>query len=341
MRRIVARITMEDIAEKVGVSRALVSLAYRDLPGVGAETRERILRAGEELGYTPNQVAARLASRGGNTVGVFLQDLHNDLFADFHDGIREALRAAGKQLVLAVGSIDGSYDTEALEALKRSRVDVLIAGGLQLPDAEVQRLARSVPTVCVFRDVPEVDSVTADDLGGARAATEHLIGLGHRDIVFLANPPTDGYRDRRAGYRAAMAAAGLEPRVVESSYDRAEVAEQAGRLLDGAGAGAGERARPTAIFAHNDQAALGVLDALALRGLAPGADVSVVGYDNSSVGRFPGTALTTVDVDGRLLGRIAAEVALLRLADPEAPPVRRTLAPSLVVRATTGNRNDR
>ena len=324
-----ARITMDDIAEKLGVSRALVSLAYRNLPGVGDETRERILRAGEELGYTPNQMAARLASRGGDTVGVFLQDLHNDLFADFHDGIREAVRAAGKQLVLAVGSRDGEYDGAALEALRRSRVDVLIAGGLLLPDAEVRRLAEAVPTVCAFRLVENVDSVAADDLGGARAATEHLIALGHSRIAFLANPPSDGYLDRREGYRAAMASAGLESCVIESSYDRAVVAEDAGRLLDAADA-------PTAIFAHNDQAAYGVLDALTIRDLAAGQDVSVVGFDNSSVGRFPGTALTSVDVDSGRLGRIAAELALARIAAPGEPAVHRVLSPSLVARTTSG-----
>lgn len=323
------RITMEDIAERLGVSRALVSLAYRNLPGVSAETRDRILLAGEELGYTPNQLAARLASRGGDTIGLFLQDLHNDLFADFHDGVREVASEAGKQLVIAVGAIDGRHDTEALEALRRSRVDVVIAGGLQLPDLEVQRIARNVPTVCVFRSVEGVDSVLPDDRAGALAATEHLIRLGHRDIAFFANPPSDGYRDRRVGYGEAMAAVGLVQRIVETSYDRAVVAEDAGRLFD-------EAVRPTAIFAHNDQAALGVLDAMLLRGLRPGVDVSVVGYDNSSIGRFPGTALTTIDVDGRLLGRTAAELALARIADAGAPPDHRVFVPALVERKTSG-----
>ena len=325
----VARITMEDIAKRVGVSRALVSLAYRNLPGVSEETRAKILGVGAELGYTPNQVAARLASRGGDTIGVFLQDLHNDLFADFYDGVREAAHAAGKQLVLAVGAIDGGYDAHALEALRSSRVDVIIAGGLQLPDDAVRAAASTVPLVCAFRSVDGVDSVTSDDLQGSLAATQHLISLGHRDIAFFANPPSDGYRERRRGYREAMEHAGLDPIIVETSYDRATVANDAGRVFD-----SGQKI--TAVFAHNDQAALGVLDAMVVRGLRPSIDVSVVGYDNSSVGRFPGTALTTVDVDGRLIGKIAAETALARLDDSGAEMQHRVSQPMLVSRATTG-----
>lgn len=320
---------MEDVAAKVGVSRALVSLAYRGLPGVSERTRQRILQAGRDLGYTPNQVAARLAGHGGNTIGVFLLDLYNDLYADLFEGTREVADAAGKHLVLGVGDIDGSRDGGVLETLRESRVDVIVAFGLLLADAEVLEAARHVPMVCVLRGVAGVDSVVSDNAYGARLATDHLLELGHRRIAFLANPPSDGYMDRRAAYTQTMRAAGLEPQVVETTYSREDAARDAGALLDGVNA-------PTAIFAHNDQAALGTLDALVSRDLIPGRDVSVVGYDNSSVSRSPGNALTTVDVDGVMLGRGAAELALRRIAHPDAPPEWRTSFPSLVVRATTG-----
>lgn len=321
---------MEDVAQGAGVSRALVSLAYRDLPGVSAATQARILQVGEALGYVHNRVAARLAGKGGDAIGIFLQDLHNDLSADIYDGLREAAEASQKNLVLAVGQLDGSRDSSTLATLRQSRVDVIIAIGLQLNDSEVQRLATQVPIVCVTRAVSDLDCVVSDDKEGAIMATNHLIELGHSRIVFLSNPPADGYLDRGLGYREAMSKAGLEPRAVETSYSRAEVADIAGRLLDSADP-------PTALFAHNDLAALGVLDAIVVRGLAPGRDVSVVGYDNSSIGRFPGTALTTVDVDGERLGRCGAELAIRRLADPDAPVKLVSSRPSLVVRGTTGN----
>lgn len=320
---------MEDIAREAGVSRSLVSLAYRGAAGVSAATRHHILDVGRRLNYTPNHVAARLAGRGGNTFGVFLQDLHNDLFADVYDGLRDIAETSGKHLVLAVGTIDGGRDASSLETLEQSRVDVIIAAGLQLGDAEVRVISERVPLVSVARLVPQVDSVWSDDLFGARLVVDHLTLLGHRRIVFLANPPTDGYLDRRRGYSEAMRDAGLPERVVTTTYARARAAFDAGVLLDSTDP-------PTAVFAHNDQTALGVLDALVLRGLRPGLDVSVVGYDNTSGSRAPGIALTTVDVHSEMLGRNAAILATRRLEDPEAPPIRHSSMPSLVIRGSTG-----
>jgi DNA-binding LacI/PurR family transcriptional regulator len=323
------KITMEDVASRAGVSRALVSLAYRNRPGVSTETRERILTIGRELGYVPNRVAARLASRGGSTIGVFLQDLHNDLFADLFEGSRAIADEARKHLMLGVGALDGGRDAEALETLAQSWVDVIIAFGLQMPDAEVQEMAQKVPLVCVLRGVADIDSVVSDNRHGARAATRHLLELGHRRIAFLANPPSDGYMDRRYGYVETMTEAGLRPQVAETTYAREAAASDAAALLDGGDP-------PTAVFAHNDQAAMGVLDALSDRGLAPGRDVSVIGYDNSSPSKVPGITLTSVDVDGVTLGRSAAELALRRIDSPEAPAEWRTSFPTLVVRSTTG-----
>lgn len=320
-------VTMEDVARAAGVSRALVSLTYRGVGRVSEQTRERILAVGSQLGYRPNLVAARLASRSGNTIGVILLDLHNDLYADVYDGLRSVLDASGKHVVLAVSRADGSRDEQALETLLQSRVDVIISAGLLLPDRAVHRIADTVPIVSVGRDIPGLDSLGTDDFLGAELATKHLIHLGHRDIAFLANPQTDGYRSRLQGYEATMRSAGLTPRAVPSAHSRADAAADAAALLDGAAA-------PTAVFAHNDQAALGVLDAMALRGLTPD-DVSVIGYDNSSISSAPGTALTTVDVHATRIGRASAEVALHRLEHPAAERTVRSWDPTLVVRSTT------
>lgn len=325
-------VTMESVARAAGVSRSLVSLAYRRQPGVSEATRQHILAVGERLHYTPNQMASRLAGRGGNTLGVFMQDLRNDLFADIYDGLREIADVERKYLVLSIGTIDGQRDSTSLSALLQSRVDVIIAVGLQMPDTEVLRLGDRVPIVSVAREIAGIDTVTSDNAIGARIATEHLLRLGHRDIVFLANPPTDGYLDRRRGYVEAIRSAGLKPRIMETSYARGEAAVDAGVLLDGGDP-------PSAFFAHNDQTALGVLDALAMRNIAAGREVSVVGYDNTSASRSPGTELTTVDIDGQNLGRNAALMALRRLDAPGRPGELHMSVPSLVIRSTTGRRS--
>ncbi len=323
-------VTMEDVAEAAGVSRSHVSLAYRDAYGIKPEVREHILAVGKKLGYRPNRIAAQLAGKSTGTIGIYLQDLHNDLFADIYDGIREITDPLGKHLVLAIGHPDGSRDEQALDTLLESRVDVVIAAGLMLSDKELAKFTTKSRLVSVARQVPKADAVYSDNFAGAAKATQHLIDLGHQKIAFLANPITDGYADRRAGYQATMTDAGLQPLVVEGSYSRKETQLITERVLENPD-------RPTAIFAHNDQAALGVMDAVITRGLRPGIDVSVVGYDNSTLSQSPSSALTTVDIHGVELGRAAAEVALERLANPSSKRISKTIEPTLVVRSTSGN----
>lgn len=323
------RIRLADVAAAAGVSRSLASLVYRGAAGVAEATRARVLTAGARLGYSPNRAASQLAAQRGNSIGVFLQDLRNDLFADVHQGLREVAEQAGRHLVLTVGTLDGERDTASLLALEETRVDVVVAVGLRLDDTAVQAFAKRVPVVMVARRVEGLDGAESDNRVGARLAVEQLIALGHREIVFLANPPSDGYLDRRIGYVDAMRRAGLLARIVATTYDRSDTAAVAGALLDGA-------TRPTALFAHNDQAALGVLDAMASRGLRPGEDIAVVGYDNSSASRLPGAGLTTVDIGGTQLGRLAGQLALRRIAEPDAAPQVHTITPRLMVRSTTG-----
>lgn len=321
--------TLEDVAREAGVSRALVSIAYRGAEGVSDITRARIFEAGRTLGYRPNRIAARLASKATDTIGVFLQDMHNDVFADIYDGIREVADDGGKHLVLAVGTPDGRMDDRSIETLLQSRVDVVLGAGLLLSDEAVRRYSRVVSIVSVARDLPGVDSVYSNNFLGATAATEYLLELGHTRVMFLANPQTDGYLDRQRGFEDTMSRAGIAAQVLPSRYSRSGAAEDIGALLD-------SPQRPTAVFAHNDQAAFGVLDAMALRGLRAPQDVSVVGYDNSSVSRAPGTMLTTIDIHGVELGRQAAHAAMRRLNEESSPRIASVSTPSLVIGATTG-----
>lgn len=322
-------VTMEAVAKAAGVSRALVSLAYRDAYGVNPETRDHILAIGKKLGYRPNRVAAQLAGKKPLSIGIFLQDLHNSLFADVFDGIRSITDPTGKHTVITVGSLDGSKDIDALETLLENRVDVVIAAGLTAPDAALRRYTKRIPIVSVMRQVGGADNIVSDNFAGAFMATSHLIALGHQNVAFMSNPPSDGYLDRRQGYESAMANAGFAPLVIPASYSRTEVCTVAVRLLTA-------KDRPSAVFAHNDQAALGVLDAALAVDLKPGVDIAVVGYDNSSLSNAPSTALTTVDVHGFDLGRLAAEAALMRLENADAPCQLLQLTPSLVVRASSG-----
>ena len=323
-----ARVTMDDVAREAGVSRGLVSLALRDAYGVSGTTRDRILAVAQRLNYQPNALASGLARRTNNTLGVFLLDLHNELFADIYDGIRDVATEARTELVLSVGSTGGTLDKPALDALVRAQVEVVVAAGLLLSDKELASYHESLHLVSVARRVPGADSVTSSNELGAKLAVLHLLELGHRRVLHLAAPSSDGYRGRRRGFIRTMKAAGLQPQIVVSDYSREEAARMIGPILDSPD-------RPTAVFAHNDQTALGVLDALHSRGIGVPEEMSVIGYDNTSASRPPGIALTTVDLHGEELGRRAAEIALARMADPDAPAMEQTFRPTLVVRGTT------
>jgi DNA-binding LacI/PurR family transcriptional regulator len=322
------RVTMDDVAREAGVSRALVSLALRDAYGVSKTTRDHIRGVARRLSYQPNALASGLARRTNTTVGVFLLDLHNEFFADVFDGVRDAVGGGGTELVLSVGSIHGSLDKPALDALVRAQVRLVIAVGLLLSDDDLAEYQKSLHLVSVARRVVGSDNVLTRNELGARLAVEHLVELGHRRIMHLAAPVSDGYTGRRRGYRRAMNAAGLKPWVVSADYSRPAAARVMSEVVD-----AGEL--PAAVFAHNDQTALGVLDALHARGVRVPEDVSVIGYDNTSASSPPGVGLTTVDVHAAVLGRRAAEVALARMAEPGSPLVTESISPTLVIRTTT------
>lgn len=322
--------TMADVASAAGVSRALVSLAFRDAYGVNITTKEHILKVAKELGYRHNKIAAQLASKSSNLVGVFLQDLRNDWFAEVFDAIRNELDRAGKEIVLAVGSDDGARDRQALASLIASQVEVIIAAGLTLADKDVAKTVGTTPVVSIARTIPGCDSIVSDNAAGAKIATEHLLALGHKNITFISNPQTDGYHERQEGFVEAMVTAGLEPDVVQGSYSRSRTAEISTILLK-------REVPPTAIFAHNDQTALGVWDAAHEAGLKPGIDISIVGYDNTRLSRMPETSLTTIDSHGDVLGRLAGEAALNRIALPKSPLVRTSIQPTLVVRDSSHN----
>lgn len=326
--------TQSDVAREVGVSRTLVSFAFRGAPGVSEETKQAIFAAAKRLGYRPNAVAADLARKHRSAVGLHLMDIRNEIFADILSGVRLALPHDGNRLILSVSrSVDG-VDEGALESLIEARVGIIIAATLLDTDERVRELSRIVPLVSVTRPVEGVDSVYSDDIAGAAAAAEHLLALGHRRIAHLAGPAYDGHTDRRRSYEKTMHDAGLTPLTLPADDFTHEAGQRgAAQLLDLAD-------RPTAIFTHNDQLALGAREAIHARGLSVPGDISLIGYDNSRTSSLYGIGLTSVDLKAAALGTIAGEVALERLRSPDAPPADRRLMPHLVIRSSTAPPRD-
>ncbi|WP_307611311.1 LacI family DNA-binding transcriptional regulator [Pseudarthrobacter sp. W1I19] len=320
------------MAREAGVSRALVSLVMRDSPKVSPAKRTAVLESAAALGYSPNRLASRLASRRTNTLGVLFLDLHNSVFADMYDGIREGISGSGNQLMVAVGSADPRTELEAVRSFVDLRVDGVILAGYTGSSPDLAAALRGTPAVVITREleVDGVDSVLTDDFRSGALAVEHLHGLGHRRIAHVDISDWLPYTARREGYLAAMQQFGLEPQLVHS-----DMTERGGRAVMENFLASGATL-PTAIFAHNDLTAIGVMEALAAHGLSVPGDVAVVGCDNIEVAASPLIGLTSIDQHAGELGRLAAQAMLDRAAGTSGPAVTRKLEPALMVRRSSG-----
>jgi DNA-binding LacI/PurR family transcriptional regulator len=319
---------MEDVAARAGVSRALVSLVMRGSPKVSAARREAVLTAAAELGYSPHAMARSLASRTSHVLGVMVSDLHNPFWAEVVDGLDQYARAAGFELVINTGGRSPVRERQALASLASFRPAGIALLGPVVPSSAIERAAGEGPLVLVSRAsrLSTVDTVNDDGKIGSALAVDHLVSLGHKDIVHIDGGGGSQSAPRRTGYDQAMTRHGLAPTVVHGEYTEAAGASAIRSLT----------APFTAVIAANDLNAVGVLSALAEAGLRVPEDVSVVGYDNTWLAALRHIGLTTIDQPRHEMGRLAAEALITRVRGGTTRPARLVVRPSLVVRATTG-----
>ncbi|MEU7628913.1 LacI family DNA-binding transcriptional regulator [Nocardia sp. NPDC049220] len=328
-----ARPTMDDVAERAGVSRALVSLVMRDSPKVSEHRRRAVLNAAKELGYQPHTMARSLASRTSNIVGVMVSDLRNTFFADVVEGMDTAAQKFGLELILNTGRRSAARERTALESLLSFRPGGIILLSPILPAAAIREAAQQAPLVLVSRTstVADIDTINDDGEIGASLSVDHLVSLGHRRIVHLDGGAAFTAAPRRRGYRSAMTRHGLEPMVVASEHTDSAGMAAVRKLLN-----LFSRDNfPTALVCGNDFNAVGAMSALEESGLRVPAEVSVVGYDNTSLAALRHVALTTIDQPRVEMGRLAIEALAERLRDGRITPVRRRVEPALVIRSTT------
>ena len=324
--------TITDVARRAGVSKSLVSLVMRGADHVSPERRQAVNKAAAELGYRPNAMARSLVQRRTHLVGVMVSDLHNPFFADVVAGIQEQAARTGYKVLVNSGNRAAAREADAMETLLQLRADGIILGSPVLDDEVIGRASREVPIVLVGREAhgPAVDSVTNDDRAGAEVAVEHCVSLGHRRIAHIDGGHGAGAPARRHGYEAAMKRLGLGDLVSVVSGTYTEEGGHTGCLLLLA-----QKPRPTAIFAANDLAAIGALNAIEESGLKVPDDISLVGYDNTSLAALRHISLTTIHQPRLEMGQLALSTLLERVDQDREEPRRVVLSPSLVVRAST------
>jgi DNA-binding LacI/PurR family transcriptional regulator len=325
--------TILDVARKARVSKSLVSMVIRGEGGVSPKNREAVLQAIEELDYRPNAIARSLVERRTRILGVMISDLRNPFFGDVVSGIQIRAAEIGYRVLFNTGDRVPELEEAAIESLLELRADGLILAAPRVDDAIIERACRTVPVVVLNRDTSSTcsDSVTNDNIAGASLAVEHLAGLGHTRIAHIDGGDGAGASVRREGYLRAMRRSGLADNIltVDGAFTENGGYRAAREILR-------QSPLPTAIFAANDISAIGALKALEEAGLHTPADVSVVGYDNTSLAALPQISLTSVHQFGADNGRLGVECLIERIEAKRSTPRHEILAPTLVVRASTG-----
>lgn len=331
-----AKVTMQDVANHVGVSRTTVSFVLNGETGNGIpqETRDRVHRAVTELGYRPNAGARALASKQTKLYGLITEIVIAPYAATIVRGAEEHAAREGKTLLIA--STDGSSDADrrALETMLEHRVEGLIYATSWHRGVRLPAVAEEVPTVLVhcFDEAAQLHSVIPDEAQGGYVATRRLIGAGH-DRIGLINldPVIPAAVGRRAGYVRALEQAGIgldESLVINEDGEADQGYRAAAALLDGT-------RPPTAIFCATDRMAMGAYDAIKERGLRIGEDISVVGFDNQEIiANYLRPSLTTVALPFQQMGATGVAMLAKLAANRDLTPLQHVVECPLVERAS-------
>jgi DNA-binding LacI/PurR family transcriptional regulator len=325
--------TILDVARRARVSKSLVSMVIRGEDGVSPKNREAVLQAIAELNYRPNVIARSLVQRRTRILGVMISDLRNPFFGDVVSGIQMRAEELGYRVQFNTGDRVPKLEEAAIESLLELRADGLILAAPRVDAAVIERACQAAPVVVLNRDTSDTcsDSVTNDNLAGAGLVVEHCASLGHTRIAHIDGGTGAGADVRREGYLRAMRRLGLGDNIltVEGGFTENGGYQAARELLR-------HSPLPTAIFAANDVSAIGALKALEEAGLHTPTDVSVAGYDNTSLAALPQISLTSVQQFGADIGRLGMECLFERIEGQRSSPRHEVVAPTLVVRASTG-----
>lgn len=308
--------TIIDVARAAGVSKSLVSLAVRGEPGVSTESRTRILKIAEDLGYRSNRWASSLVRGRSQLIGVLLTDLRSAYHTDVVIGVEDAAAEQGLETVVSHGRRDPGTLAARLDSLVRLGVDAVVVVSAHAPMSALAQAAESVPVVVVGRPrrLPAtVSRVCNDDEAGARLAVEHLIAQGHERIAYLQASESAAALARRDAYRKVLEEHALPTTV----------------LSDPADLSVSEDEPVTAVFASTDLGAGAVLGWAYDAGCRVPEDLAVVGYDDTDLAVTLRPTLTSVAQPRLAMGRRALEI----VSGEEI--VREVFPPTLVVRRSS------
>lgn len=330
-------VTIHDVARGANVSIATVSRVLNGQNRVSDATKAKVTETAARLGYIPHSGARSLIKRETRTIGVLLPDIFGEFFSELIRGLDRVTRQHDYSLLVTCSHGESRSAAAMLKAM-HGKVDgmIVLSSDIEL-QLDLRRMLRRTPVVFLNQlpgpEAADYESISMDNFGGALAMTRYLIGLGHERIAFLRGPEGNlDARHRLEGYREAMAALGHEPLAeLEVPGDFSEEAgfRSVGRILH-------LEPRPTAIFAGNDDMAIGALRALKEAGVRVPEEISLAGFDDIPIIRHLTPPLTSIRTPISELGGKAAE-RLLSVLEGEGtvPPQQQMLEVLLVSRGST------
>jgi LacI family transcriptional regulator len=322
-------VTLEMVALRAGVSPATVSRILNGTATVSPVRRQAVDAAIAELGFVPNPVARGLAGGRTFSIGVVTQSIDSPFYGAALRGIEEKLLPLGYSPLFVSGQWRAEVEARCVAVLRSRRVDGIIILTGRLTDKEIKTYAKALPVVVTGRKLSGkgLATLSFDNVEGARMATQHLIDLGHRHVACIAGDSQHPDAvERLRGYRKALEEAGIPYRaslVVEGQFREQSGLQAVEQLLDSG-------AKFTAVFASNDQMALGASLGLARRSVRVPEDVSLIGFDDLPVSLYASPPLSTIHQSAYEMGQLAA-TAMLQLLAGEVPSVEAP-APRLVAR---------
>ena len=329
------QVTRKDVAERAGVSVAVVSYVVNKGPRpVSAATQAKVEQVIDELGYYPNELARSLSRQQTATIGLMLPNLLNPVYAEIAESLESVCTGSGYTVMLIGTDRDPAKEEKLAKMLRSKRVDgvVILPSEKPYPFLRIFQQAH-IPMVVLEHDLAHTNCIVIDDRQGGRLAMQHLLSLGHRRIALIERETLSPHGHLRGvGCREMLEESNvpLDPALV---------------IVGKAGQAAGYAAMqqwlalsdpPTAVFAHNDMLAVGAMRAIFDAGLSVPDDISVIGHDDTTIINYLNPRLTTLKFPVMEMGRRAGETILDLVQQPDSLPAQIvTLPVELVVRAST------
>ena len=336
MSRRSSSVTIRDVAQKAGVSPATVSRYINGSAPVSTEVAERIQEVMRNLKYVPHAAARQLATQKAHAIGLLLTGMNHEFFPPLIDGIESIVQQEGYNLLVASRRASDRVDAQIPIGPHNSDGMIVFAGSLD--DSEILKLHQAgFPLVLIYRASPEgsnIPSVTIRNKRATRKLIDHLIEVHHRSrIVFVRGPASqEDSQWREMGYQESLEAHGIEcdpDLIISGEYDRKISYRSMSKFLEN------ESPDFDAVFTGNDDSAVGVIDALYIKGLRIPDDISVAGFDDLELSAFLTPPLTTVNAPTECVGKTAAQHLFNLLTGQKVDPI--TLLPTeIVIRRSCG-----